>query len=145
MKLIFAPAILAVLFVSSNLLAQDSASNRQIDTLETSEGDAKLAKLLEGRVAGEAQSCLPAFGERGMTIIDETALVFDFGSTIYVNVPDDAHDLNDRDLLVTRRIGSRMCSSDTVQTEDSFTRTYTGNIFLNDFVPYTRSASEDGD
>ena len=49
------------------------------------QGEAKLAKLLDGRVAGAPVHCLSSSQRRDMQVVDKTALVFKYGDTIYVN------------------------------------------------------------
>ncbi len=50
-------------------------------------GEEQLAKMLEGRVAGEPVSCIPLHRTSKSRIIDRTAIVYDSGRTIYVNRP----------------------------------------------------------
>ena len=102
-------------------------------------GEARLAKLLEGRVAGKPKSCINTFSNRNSRVIDETALVYGSGRTIWVNVPRNAEDLDDSDALVIRMHGSQLCRQDIVTTIDTASGFYTGNVFLGDFVPYTRA------
>ncbi len=101
-------------------------------------GDQKLAKLLEGRVAGEARSCINTRVNSESQVIDGTALVYGRGRTIWVNVPANARDLDDRDALLVRQYGANLCRQDIVTTFDTNGGFYTGNVFLGDFVPYTR-------
>ena len=49
---------------------------------EQSKGDEQLAKLLEGRVAGEPTRCVPSHVNARIYMIDKTALVYDAGRTI---------------------------------------------------------------
>src|SRR3546814_8426165 len=49
---------------------------------EKLEPEAELAKLLEGRVAGEPQKCIPLSTARSSQIIDKTAIVYKVGSTL---------------------------------------------------------------
>jgi hypothetical protein len=102
------------------------------------EGQAKLAKMLEGRVAGKPQSCIRTFPSSHMTVIDKTALVFERGSTLYVNVPRDSQALDEDDALLTKSYTTQLCRTDIVTTFDRTGGFYTGNIFLGDFVPYKR-------
>lgn len=102
-------------------------------------GEQELARLLEGRVAGEAQSCVDTFRNRDTKIVDGTAVVVGRGKTIWVNVPQNAADLDDDDLIVTRQFGTRWCRTDIVHTADRYAGFQTGAIFLGDFVPYTRA------
>lgn len=101
-------------------------------------GQQRLDKMLEGRVAGEPRSCISRVQQGDMTMIDGTALVYGRGKTIWVNVPANPKSLDDNDILVTRQFGSELCRMDLVHTIDRSGGFYTGNVFLNDFVPYTR-------
>ena len=100
------------------------------------EGQAELARLLEGRVAGEPQSCV-----RTMRIIEGTAIVVGRGNTIYVNVPRHPDSLDEDDAMKIRRTSSQLCRTDIVTTFDRTGGIYTGNIFLGDFVPYKKTDS----
>jgi hypothetical protein len=102
-------------------------------------GDQKLAKLLEGRVAGEPRSCINTRVNSESQVIDGTAVVYGRGRTIWVNVPANARDLDDGDALLVRQYGSNLCRQDIVTTFDTLGGFYTGNVFLGDFVPYTRA------
>ena len=105
---------------------------------ERPSGDQELAKLLKGRVAGEPQNCLNTRIHSDSRIIDGTALVYGRGRTIWVNVPANADDLDDGDALLVRQYGANLCRQDIVTTFDNMGGFYTGNVFLGDFVPYTR-------
>ena len=76
-------------------------------------------------------------------MIDGTALVYGRGRTIYVNVTRDPDDIDDDDILVSRRYGSQICKMDIVTTIDRFSGFYSGKDFLEDFVPYTRVKEEE--
>ncbi|AKM08563.1 hypothetical protein [Pelagerythrobacter marensis] len=102
------------------------------------EGEAELAKLIEGRVAGEPQSCVQMAPSTRMRVIDGTAIVVERGSTVYVNIPRDAEALDDGDAMAIRRTGSQLCRMDMITTFDRMGGFYTGNIFLGDFVPYKK-------
>lgn len=104
-----------------------------------SKGDIKLAKLLEGRVAGAPQSCVRTLPSDNINVIDGTALVVGRGNTIYVNVPQYPQSLDDDDVLVVRKFsGSQLCRMDQIETRDRFGGFYSGNVMLNDFIPFTR-------
>ncbi len=126
-------ALAALTMLSAPAAAQQDAA------AEPSKGDIKLAKLLEGRVAGEPQSCVRTMPSENINVIDGTALVVGRGRTIYVNVPQYPTSLDDDDILVIRRYnGSQLCRLDWIETRDRFGGFYSGNVMLNDFVPYTR-------
>lgn len=107
----------------------------------SSEGETKLAKMLEGREAGEARSCIRLLPNDRLTVIDGTALVYRSGGTLWVNRTSDPDSIDDNDTFVRRTFGSgtRLCRTDIVTTIDRFAGFYTGNVFLSDFVPYRRT------
>ena len=104
----------------------------------------KLAKLLDGRVAGEPQDCIYLPSIRGSRIIDRTAIVYDAGRTLWVNRPrSGAESLDDNDILVTdiHGSGSQLCSIDIVRLHDQSSFFYSGFVGLGDFVPYRKVAA----
>ena len=129
-KLIAAPLAAAAMLVAPTAGAEDSAAT---------EGEIKLAKMLEGRVAGEPQSCINVRPNYDLKMIEGTALVYKSGSTLYVNVPSNAEAIDNDDALVRRTIfGNRICSTDIITTVNRHAGFYTGNIMLGDFVPYRK-------
>ena len=103
------------------------------------EGEAKLAKLLEGRVAGKPVSCIPQRMLESSTTIDGTAIVYRSGRRLYVNRPRSGADSLDSDqILVTRLTGSELCNIDTVKLVDRSSGFPEGFVILGDFVPYER-------
>jgi hypothetical protein len=102
--------------------------------------EARLAKELEGRVAGEPVDCINLRNVRSSRIIDDTAIVYEVGSTLYVNRPRGGAESLDRwDTMVTRPFGSRLCSIDTIKLVDPTSWMLTGIVFLGDFVPYKKA------
>ncbi len=115
---------------------------QQDTAAEPNKGEIELAKLLEGRVAGEPQSCVRSLPSENINVIDGTALVVGRGKTIYVNVPQHPDSLDEDDVLVIRRYnGSQLCRLDWIETRDRLGGFYNGNVMLGDFVPYTRVES----
>ncbi|MBA4751060.1 MAG: hypothetical protein H2055_02360 [Sphingopyxis sp.] len=103
----------------------------------------RLAKLLEGRVAGEPQDCISLSTARSSQIIDKTAIVYKVGSTYWVNRPKGgAESLDDDDILVTRTTSSQLCSIDAVELRDRTSHMYAGFVSLGKFVPYKRVKGE---
>ena len=108
--------------------------------------EAKLAKMLDGRVAGEPQNCIYLPTIRSTRIIDKTAIVYDSGRTLWVNRPrSGAESLNDDDILVTdlHGSGSSLCSIDIVKLHDRSSYFYSGFVGLGEFVPYKKVALRD--
>lgn len=102
--------------------------------------ETRLAERLEGRVAGEPVDCIDLHRVRASTIYDRTAIVFESGSTIYVNRPEAGNNsLRRYDIMVTRPTMNRLCSIDTVEMRDT-SGFYSGSVFLGDFVPYRKAS-----
>jgi hypothetical protein len=106
------------------------------------DSEAKLADLLQDRVAGAPLDCI-AFdenGPNGLTIVDRAALVYRRGDTIYVNRTANPSILDWNDVLVVERFArSALCRHDRVFTHDRGGLGRTGAVFLEQFVPYTKA------
>ena len=102
--------------------------------------EAKLAKALEGRVAGEPVDCINLRQVTSSQIIDRTGILYQVGGTLYLNRPrSGANSLDHWDTLVTKLHDSRLCSIDVVQLYDTASRMQTGFVFLDKFVPYKKA------
>lgn len=104
-------------------------------------GEERLAKLLEGRVAGQPVSCINTFNTRDTTIIDKTAIVYHAGNVIYVNRPRYPQSLDDDRIMVTEIRGGQLCKLDTVRMVERTGGFYAGFVGLEEFVPYRRVAA----
>ena len=113
------------------------------DHAEMTRGEAKLQKMLEGRIAGEPESCIRTVGQRSMTKIDDTALVYKSGDTIWVNRTRTPQAIDDSDYLVIRKFNATsLCRSDQITTYSRAGDFFSGIIMLDDFVPYRKAASD---
>jgi hypothetical protein len=101
-------------------------------------GEQRLAKRLEGRVAGRPVNCLTQAERDNVEIIDKTALIYGSGRTIYVNRPRYPNSLDSNAILVTRIHGSQLCKLDLVRLRDRASNMSYGFVTLEQFVPYTR-------
>jgi len=110
---------------------------------EMTKGEAKLAKILEGRVAGEPTRCIRTIGSRNLQQIDRTALVYKDGKTIWVNRTRTPDAIDDSDIMVIKRFdGSNLCRTDNITLVDRLSGSFSGIIFLDDFVPYRQPDNE---
>lgn len=130
MKKIISAAAASALALTGTVAAAQTTAEK---------GEERLAKMLEGRVAGEPKQCIPALNSNRLQIIDETAVVYDGGSTIWVARPRDPDMLDKFDVVVIERTGSQLCANDVRRTVDRSTGIMSGVIFLDDFVPYTKA------
>lgn len=123
------------------LAAQDAQGDAVEKTVSPGEtkGEIRLSKLLEDRVAGEPQTCIRSRPNDRMQTIDGTAYVYGSGNTIYVQRTQSPDRIDDTDALVINRFNaSQLCRLDIVTTIDPFTGIFTGAVFFEDFVPFTR-------
>jgi hypothetical protein len=102
-------------------------------------GEQELEKLLEGRVAGEPQRCIRQHVSDRVRVIDRTAYVYGRGETIYVQRTRNPEDIDDDDVLIVRKFGSSdLCRLDQITKTDRTGGFFTGAVFFEDFVPYTK-------
>ena len=102
------------------------------------QNEAKLARMLEGRTAGEPASCISALNSNRIEVIEHVGIVYDAGETIYVARPSDPRQLGRNDIVVIDRHSSQLCDTDVIRTVDSTQGFTTGAVFLDKFVPYTK-------
>lgn len=124
-----------------------SAEDQSEEAPEMTKGEKRLAKMLEGREAGEGKRCIRTSPSRGLTIINGTAIVYKQGKTIWVNRTRHPSSLDDDDFLVIRKFGGsdQLCRLDNVTTRDRFSQFFTGVVMLEDFVPYRLVEDDEAD
>ena len=112
---------------------------------EYNRGEEKLAKILEGHVqSGEPESCITTYRNRNLQVVENVGFVYDAGKTIWV-----ARSLNPKGLghwdvpVIDRFSSSQLCKNDRITTVDRSTGMFTGIVFLDEFVPYTRVEDAD--
>ena len=106
---------------------------------EAGKGETELARLLEGREAGEPVSCISSRPQQRIRTIDGTAYVFGQGSTLYVQRTARPQDIDRRNAILSQSFsGGQLCRSDVVSTFDPIQGFFTGGVIFEDFVPYTR-------
>jgi hypothetical protein len=127
---------LLVLAAAAAALAVTGAANAK----PRQTGEAKLAKMLDGRVAGQPTECIRTWTRNDMKTIDGTAYVFGHGDTIYVNRTQHPQSIDEDNTLVVRStgLGTQLCRTDQITTFDNRGRFFTGNVFLAEFVPYRK-------
>lgn len=114
------------------------AGTTAVSARSAEENEARLARMLEGRTAGEPVSCISAIHSNRIEVIEDVGIVYDAGSTIYVARPTNPDALSRNDVVVFKRFGSQICSTDVIRTVDRYQGYTTGAVFLEHFVPYTK-------
>jgi len=127
-------AVAAVAFAGVPALAETAAER----------GEAKFAELTEGRIAGEPQSCITATRSRDIDVIENVGLTYRDGDTLWIARANNPNALRRSDVPIIDRFGSQLCRQDVIRTIDRYSQFTTGSVFLDDFVPYTKSDSEEG-
>ena len=134
-------AVAAIGLMASPAIAEEETDKEE--PKEMTKGEKKLAKLLEGRVAGEPVRCIRNYPTQRLQVIDKTAYVYGHGRTIYVQRTKHPEDIDDDDILVLRTTtGNRLCRLENLTTVDRYSGFFTGAVFFEDFVPYTKAEGE---
>lgn len=101
--------------------------------------EARLAEMLQERVAGEPVSCIVTNRSNKLQVIEEVALVYDAGDVVYVARPTDPEVLGRDDVVVINRFGGQLCNTDIIRTVDRTGGFHTGVLFLEKWIPYRKS------
>lgn len=126
------------LILAGGALALSGATAASAET-RAEKSEARLAKMLEGRTAGEPVKCISALSSNRIRVMDHIGIVYDAGNTIYVARATNPNHLDHWDVPVIERFGGQLCSNDIMRTVDRSSGHITGPLFLNDFVPYTKN------
>lgn len=127
-KIIGLAAAAAALAVSATAAQAQSRVER---------AEAEVQEMLEGRVAGEPESCINTFRSTKLEVMPYVGLVYDDGETIWIARATRPNQLRNGDIPIMHRMGSRLCKTDVMRTIDRFSHATRGVLFLEDWVPYT--------
>ncbi|MDP9421624.1 MAG: hypothetical protein M3Q19_02105 [Pseudomonadota bacterium] len=100
----------------------------------------ELANALAGRVAGPPRRCITTYRATKVTPIDDFTILYDQGSTIYVQNPRGGCPGigSGSDILVTRQTTNQLCDGEIAQTVDLTSRVERGGCVFGPFVPYSK-------
>ncbi len=125
--------------VRSVLIALATLGTPAIAQDRAAAGEAALARITADRTPGKPVSCINQRDIRSSEIVPEAGIVYRMNNgTLMVNRTNGASALRRDDILVTRTIGTRLCSIDIVNLIDRGSRFFTGSVALDQFVPYSR-------
>ena len=104
------------------------------------EGEARLARMLEGRTAGERVDCVATTNNLArLIVIDQVGLVYDTGETLYVARAAEPGKLRRTDRLeFARSKGDELCVTDKAFMVDRASGLQSSVIRFDGFVPYTK-------
>jgi hypothetical protein len=133
-SLLHCVAAVTVLAASSGALAGDKSNTK---------GEANLARVIQGRTAGEPVNCIDPSRAYMTEVIDKTALIYRMpGGSIYVNRPNiGAKALDHDDVIYSASHSAQLCRFDAVQMVDRGGKGAGGSmsaVALGQFVPYSK-------
>jgi hypothetical protein len=97
-----------------------------------------LRRDLAGRTAGPAVSCVAASTGQTLRIVDDRTLVYERGSSLWVNKVD-CPGMRPMDTLVIEVSGSQYCRGDRFRAASTGTSIPGPVCILGDFTPYRRA------
>jgi hypothetical protein len=102
--------------------------------------EVKLARLLDGRVAGEPVDCINPRNTESIEIVDGAAIVYRMNNgVLYVNRPSiGAASLRRDHTLVTKINGAQLCRMDMVTLVEQGSHFQSGAVSLGTFTPYAK-------
>jgi hypothetical protein len=139
-------AIFIALGISASaLLSGCSVSDTQSTPIALTDKQAKLLeKQIDGKVAGEAVSCISNTQHNDIIRVSDDLLLYKVsGRLVYQNrlrssCPGLA---SDRDIIVTEQFGSQQCRGDVIKLVDRLGGIPGPFCVLGDFVPYRKAAT----
>ncbi len=132
MKALGLSAAVAAMALATPATAQDREERAEI----------AFAELVEGRTAGEPVNCISTFQSNRLRVEENVGLVYERGDTIWVARTTNPRNLDRWDVPIIERHSSRLCTNDVRRTIDRSSGMFSGVLFLEDFVPYTRNDAE---
>ena len=107
--------------------------------------EAKLQRLVAGKVAQPATSCMPYSRNREMTVLDDNTVVFNNGpERVFVaHLSDGCQNIVGPGpyALVTRQTTGTLCHGDIADVVDTMAHINAGSCVFESFVPYVRPRS----
>lgn len=110
---------------------------------DSEKGERSLAKMLEGRTAGQPVKCINPANALSSEILDGTAIVYRMpGGKLYVNRPSlGAAHLDHDNLLRSQTFGTQLCNNDMVtliERGGMISSLPAAFIAMGPFVPYSK-------
>lgn len=122
---------LALMLLATTATARDERGTRDA---------AAIAKMLDGKVAGEPRSCLGAPDSNSSSVHNGTVLFRANSKLVWKNDMEGCTVLREDDILQTNLYGTaRLCRGDIAQVIDRGGRYTKGACTFGDFVPYRKA------
>ena len=125
-----------MLFIAAALIATTATPAIARERLT---GEQQLQKLLKGHTPGKPVECISLGRSQDSTTIDQTAIVYHDGDTLYVNrFNGGCPELRDDRILVTRTPSTRLCRGDIARIMERPPSIMVGTCSFDSFTPYKR-------
>lgn len=104
------------------------------------EPDVELARLVQGRAAGETRTCVPISEVQSLTVVDSRTLIYDRGDTIWVNrLRAECPGLDTSATLIVEPSTGQYCRGDRFRELEWSAAIPGPYCFLGDFTAYRRA------
>lgn len=127
--------------IAASILTGCTAGPPPAPVMLDAKQQARMAQLLDGKVAGTPQSCLPSWRTHNMVTIDDSTLIFqESPGRVWLQRPKNPCNLLSIGpyALVTRGSTGQLCNGDIAQVVDTMSGSNVGSCVMGDFVPYVR-------
>lgn len=102
-------------------------------------GDRELAKMLEGRVAGKPENCIPTGFVDGPQVVGDSLIYRQTGKRLWrTQVRDRCPFLRDDQIVVSILYGAQVCRNDRFRLVDRGSPVASADCTFGAFVPYDR-------
>jgi hypothetical protein len=116
-----------------------SCANPPPAPMQSAKAERQYEQFIAGRVAGPAVGCMPTFNANDMVVLNDSTVGFKSGGRVYVaHAAGGCNNLGGPYALVTRQVGTRLCSGDVVDIVDVRNHFTVGSCTFNEFIPYDR-------
>ena len=142
MKKTLSLLLAGILLTSGGIAYAEKADHAGHQAAADARAEARLARMIQGRTAGDPVDCITQQQISSSEIVDRTAIVYRMNNgTIYINRPTSgASFLRAGNVLVTDTRSTQLCGIDIVRLFDNNSRMSAGSVGLGKFVPYLRPA-----
>lgn len=130
-----------IMLALSSALLLGSCSTLPEQGARSPDDEQELTKALAGHVAGPPVNCISNFRSTDMKIIDDWTILFEVGSTIYLQSPRGGCpgiESNRNTMVSILRGTTQLCSGDINHLIDPSTGMAGGSCVFSDFIPYTK-------
>lgn len=130
-------SLISVALLAGAMTASVSAQSRDAAAERHARDEAKLARALEGKVAGKPLSCINLRNVRSTKTYGEQTMLYVVNARLaYRNDPPGGCPMRNDRAIITRTPGNMLCRGDIALIQDLTTGFGFGGCALGNFIPY---------